>query len=57
MKTFNIWKLDLSHHGQTGPWVFMSACLALNEADAIETAKMRHGSESHYKVYEGLGVA
>lgn len=54
MKTFNIWKLVKEQVGPTGPWQFQSAVLARNESDAIETAKMRHGLDAQYKVYEGF---
>ncbi len=54
MKTFNVWKLVNEPVGPTGPWQFQSAVLARNEAEALETAKMRHGLKAEYKVYEGL---
>jgi hypothetical protein len=54
MKTFNIWKLVPEQVGPTGPWQFQSATLARNESEAIETAKMRHGLDAQYKVYEGF---
>jgi hypothetical protein len=54
MKTFNIWKYDMKATGPTGPWLFMSACLATNEQEAMETAKCRYGSNGQYKIYGGL---
>lgn len=53
--TFNIWKLDLSiKNSPTGPWIYVSSCLALDATAALETAKMRHGSDGTYQIYEGF---
>lgn len=54
MKTFNIWECRNEWNGPTGPWKFASACIAKDEQEALETAKMRHGLDGKFKVYEGL---